>query len=59
MGALEPINEHRQDAATSTTDLVGQLGAATEQGLSDGGDTLKTVKAPVIALAKIFAGLRW
>jgi hypothetical protein len=64
MGALQPINERRQDAATSTTDLAGQLGAATGQGLSeeeqggrDGGDTPKTGKAQLNALAifKVFS----
>ena len=66
MGALEAINEHRQDAATSTTDLVGQLGAATEQGLSEqgkrgrgGGDAPETAKAQVNTLAKVLAALRW
>jgi hypothetical protein len=66
--ALEPINEHhRQDAATSTTDLAGQLGAETGQGLSelgkgrqDGSVAPKMVKAPVNALARIVsAALGW
>jgi hypothetical protein len=64
---LEPINERpqhlhqiKQDAATSsTTDLAGQLGAGTGQGLGgqgqggqDGGDAPKTGKAQMNPLAK-------
>jgi hypothetical protein len=59
--ALEPINERphqfRQDAATSTTDLAGQVQQGQGQG-QDGGEAPKVHKAQINALAKMLSALR-
>ena len=64
--ALEPINERphhqfRQDAATSTTDLMAQAQQGSGQGLGqgpDGGEAPKVHKAQINALAKMLSALR-